>query len=177
MGMPLRPADYLVSPRRRTIDSPIGKLVLIADDGGLSHVLFRTHGLHDLGLSAAAVPEVQDDPVLHATATQLDEYFAGDRTEFELPLHIDGNAFEVDVWKAMTTIPYGETISYGEQAERAGHAGAFQAVGATNGRNPIPIIVPCHRVIGADGSLVGFGGGLAMKRQLLDLEAGVQTLF
>lgn len=177
MGMPLRPADYVVSPRRRTVDSPIGRLILIADEGGLTHILFRTHGLGDLGLTASLVPEVDDDPVLNAVADQLAEYFDGDRSDFDVPLHIEGNDFEVEVWLAMTTIPYGETISYGEQAERAGHAGAFQAVGATNGRNPIPIIIPCHRVIGSDGSLVGFGGGLAMKRQLLDLESGVQRLF
>jgi len=177
MGMPLRPADYLVSPRRRTIDSPIGRLILIADDGGLTHVLFRNHGLRDLGLRSDDVPEVTNDPVLDATAKQLAEYFDSERTEFDLPLHIEGNDFDVDVWLAMRSIPYGETISYGEQSEIAGHPGAFQAVGAANGRNPIPIIVPCHRVIGADGSLTGFGGGLAMKRQLLDLEGGVQTLF
>ena len=177
MGMPLRPADYLVSPRRRTVGSPIGRLILIADDGGLTHVLFHTHEVHDLGLKLDEVPEVDNDPVLNAAADQLDEYFDGQRSDFDVPLHIEGNEFEVDVWRAMLTIPYGETISYGEQAERAGHAGAFQAVGATNGRNPIAIIVPCHRVIGSDGSLVGFGGGLAMKRQLLDLEAGVQRLF
>jgi len=177
MGMPLRKADYVVSPRRSTIQSPVGPLVLIADDGGLTHILFRTHTLDDLGLSHHDVPEVTDDLVLNSAAAQLREYFDGDRAEFDVPLHIDGNDFEVAVWKAMQTIPYGETISYGEQAEIAGHAGAFQAVGATNGRNPIPIIVPCHRVIGSDGSLVGFGGGLAMKRQLLDLESGVQTLF
>ena len=175
--MPLRVADYLTSPRRCTLDSPIGPLLLIADDEGLTHVLFPNHGLPDLGLDPDEVPVIDDDPVLVATRKQLSEYFEGERAEFDLPLHVEGNDFEVDVWSAMRTIPYGETISYGEQAERAGHAGAFQAVGATNGRNPLPIVVPCHRVIGSDGSLVGFGGGLATKRQLLDLEAGVQRLF
>lgn len=177
MGMPLRPADYLISPRRRTITSPIGRLVLIADDTGLSHVLFPTHRLLDLGLDSEDVPEVIGDPVLDTAAAQLGEYFDGKRTAFDVPLHIEGNDFEVDVWMAMTTIPFGDTISYGEQSEIAGYPGAFQAVGAANGRNPIPIIVPCHRVIGSDGSLVGFGGGLDVKRQLLDLESGVQRLF
>ena len=177
MGMPLRPADYLVSPRRLTIDSPVGDLVLIADDVGLTHVLFPSHRLADLGLDPDAVPIAEDDPVLCATAEQLREYFAGERTDFDLPLHVEGNDFEVDVWMAMRTIDFGDTISYGEQSEIAGHPGAFQAVGAANGRNPIPIIIPCHRVIGSDGSLVGFGGGLEIKRQLLDLEAGVQRLF
>jgi len=177
MGMPLRPADYLVSPRQCTMLSPIGELILIADDGGLTHVLLPGHTLGDLSLTASDVPVVDDDPVLAAARCQLDEYFNGERTEFDLPLHVEGNEFEVDVWLAMRTIPFGQTISYGEQSERAGHAGAFQAVGAANGRNPIPIIVPCHRVIGSDGSLVGFGGGLQAKQQLLDLEAGVQRLF
>lgn len=177
MGMPLRAADYVTSPRHCTVDSPIGQLVLVAGDQGLTHVLFPSHSLADIGLSAAAVPQRCDDPVLANAARQLDEYFAGERTEFDLPLHVEGNDFEVDVWFAMRSIPYGETVSYGEQSEMAGHAGAFQAVGAANGRNPLPIIVPCHRVIGSDGSLVGFGGGLDLKRQLLDLESGVQRLF
>jgi len=177
MGMPLRPANYLVAPRRLSIDSPIGRLMLIADDRGLTHVLFVNHGLRDLGLRDDDVPEMPDDPVLAAAAEQLDEYFAGERTSFDLPLHIEGTDFEVAVWRAMTTIPYGETISYGEQADRAGYPGAYQAVGASNGQNPLAIVIPCHRVIGADGSLVGFGGGLQMKRDLLDLEAGVQRLF
>ncbi|MFT5268287.1 MAG: methylated-DNA-[protein]-cysteine S-methyltransferase [Acidimicrobiales bacterium] len=177
MGMPLRQADYLVSPRRCTIDSPIGALVLLADDSGLTHILFPSHSLGDLGLSSEDIPKRSDDDVLQTTASQLAEYFNGDRKAFELPLHVDGNDFEVDVWFAMRSIPYGETISYGEQADIAGHPGAFQAVGAANGRNPLPIVVPCHRVIGSDGSLVGFGGGLDTKRFLLDLESGVQRLF
>jgi len=127
MGMPLRQADYLIAPRRLTIASPIGPLMLIADDAGLTHVLFANHGLHDLGLDPSDVPERPDDPVLAAAAEQLDEYFAGDRTSFDLPLHIEGTDFEVAVWRAMTTIPYGETISYGEQADRAGYPGAYQA--------------------------------------------------
>lgn len=177
MGMPLREADYLIAPRRCTIESPIGRLILIADDAGLSHILFPSHSLRDLGLSVGQVPESPDDKILQATATQLAEYFDGTRTEFDLPLHVEGNPFEVDVWFAMRSIPYGGTISYGEQSDIAGHPGAFQAVGAANGRNPLPIVVPCHRVIGSDGSLVGFGGGLDTKRFLLDLESGVQRLF
>lgn len=177
MGMPLRPADYLQSPRRCEIESPIGRLLLIADDGGLTHILFPSHALSDLGLTTLDVPEANDDPVLRQAAAQLAEYFAGDRTEFDLPLHIEGPDFEVSTWRAMLTIPFGETISYGEQADRAGYPGAFQAVGSANGRNPLPLVIPCHRVIGSDGSLVGFGGGIPMKRFLLDLEAGIQTLF
>ena len=177
MGMPLRLADYLVSPRRCTVDSPVGPLMVIADNTGITHILFPTHTLADLGLVSEDVPEAKDDPVLLNAARQLAEYFDGDRTAFDLPLHVEGNDFEVDVWFAMRSIPYGETISYGEQSDIAGHPGAFQAVGAANGRNPIPIVVPCHRVVGSDGSLVGFGGGLNVKRFLLDLESGIQRLF
>ena len=177
MGMPLRLADYLVSPRRCTVDSPVGPLMVIADNTGITHILFPTHTLADLGLVSEDVPEAEDDPVLLNAARQLAEYFDGDRTAFDLPLHVEGNDFEVDVWFAMRSIPYGETISYGKQSDIAGHPGAFQAVGAANGRNPIPIVVPCHRVVGSDGSLVGFGGGLDVKRFLLDLESGVQRLF
>ena len=177
MGMPLRLADYLVSPRRCTVDSPVGPLMVIADNTGITHILFPTHTLADLGLVSEDVPEAKDDPVLLNAARQLAEYFDGDRTAFDLPLHVEGNDFEVDVWFAMRSIPYGETISYGKQSDIAGHPGAFQAVGSANGRNPIPIVVPCHRVVGSDGSLVGFGGGLDVKRFLLDLESGVQRLF
>jgi methylated-DNA-[protein]-cysteine S-methyltransferase len=115
--------------------------------------------------------------VLQATTAQLGEYFNGSRTSFDLPLHVEGNDFEVDVWFAMRSIPYGQTITYGKQSDISGHPGAFQAVGAANGRNPLPIVLPCHRVIGSDGSLVGFGGGLDTKRFLLDMESGVQRLF
>ena len=152
-------------------------LMVIADNTGITHILFPTHTLADLGLVSEDVPEAKDDPVLLNAARQLAEYFDGDRTAFDLPLHVEGNDFEVDVWFAMRSIPYGETISYGKQSDIAGHPGAFQAVGAANGRNPIPIVVPCHRVVGSDGSLVGFGGGLDVKRFLLDLESGVQRLF
>lgn len=107
----------------------------------------------------------------------MTEYFAGTRREFSIPLRlIVGTSFEHEVWLALATIPYGETISYGTQAERIGRTGAFRAVGAANGRNPLPLILPCHRVVGSDGSLVGFGGGLALKQALLDLESGVQQL-
>ena len=103
---------------------------------------------------------------------QLEQYFAGERREFDLNLELAGPAFHQHVWEALTTIPYGETRSYGEIAAQVGDPGAARAVGFANGRNPIAIVVPCHRVIGADGSLTGYGGGLPRKRHLLDLEAG-----
>lgn len=165
-----------MSLRRLTIDSPIGRLILLADDDGLKRILFANQELADIGLASDVVPEEADDAVLVATAEQLGEYFAGKRTAFELRLHLEGNNFEREAWRALATIPYGETISYGHQAEIIGRPGAFRAVGSANGRNPIPIVLPCHRVVGSDGSLTGFGGGLDVKQWLLDLESGTQRL-
>ena len=147
-------------------ESPVGPLRLEARDGSLV-------ALH---LNARPGPENLDDPVLAEATTQLRDYFAAARTSFDLPLAMHGNAFEQRVWAALQTIPYGETASYGEIAEQIGAPGAARAVGVANARNPIAIIVPCHRVIGADGKLVGFGGGLPMKRALLDLEQGIHAL-
>jgi methylated-DNA-[protein]-cysteine S-methyltransferase len=144
-------------------NSPVGPLRLQARDGALA----------GLELNARPGPEHRDDPVLTEAVDQLTAYFAGERTSFELPLALHGNAFEQRVWAALRTIPYGETTSYGEIARRIGAPTAARAVGLANGRNPIAIIVPCHRVIGANGKLVGFGGGLPMKRALLDLEQGI----
>jgi methylated-DNA-[protein]-cysteine S-methyltransferase len=116
------------------------------------------------------------DDAFADTRRQLAEYFAGERRAFDLPLSLDGNEFELRVWSALRDIDYGETASYGEIAARIGAPTAARAVGLANGRNPIAVIVPCHRVIGADGSLTGYGGGLERKRLLLDLEAGVLPL-
>jgi methylated-DNA-[protein]-cysteine S-methyltransferase len=147
-------------------ESPVGPLRLEAHDGALV-------ALH---LNARPGPENLDDPVLAEATTQLREYFAGTRTSFELPLQMHGNAFEQRVWAALRSIPYGETASYGEIAAQIDAPGAARAVGVANARNPIAIVVPCHRVIGANGKLVGFGGGLPMKRALLDLEQGIHAL-
>ena len=141
-------------------DSPVGPLRLETRDGALA-------ALH---LNARPGPENLDDPVLAEAVDQLQAYFAGERTSFELPLAMHGNAFEQRVWAALRGIPYGEI------ARRIGAPTAARAVGLANGRNPIAIIVPCHRVIGANGKLVGFGGGLPMKRALLDLEQGIHAL-
>ena len=148
------------------IHSPIGELTLLARDGRLVGVHFPSGaGVGGTGSSAEGT-----DPVLEAAAEQLREYFAAERTVFDLPLELDGTAFQQQAWRALADIPYGETVSYGEQARRLGRPDAVRAVGAANGANPIPIVLPCHRVIGADGSLTGFGGGLEVKRRLLDLE-------
>ena len=146
------------------LDSPIGELTLIARDGALAGVRFPPPGAPPRGSVEGR------DPVLELAARQLREYFAGERTAFDLPLALEGTAFQQEAWRALAAIPYGDTISYGEQAARLGRPDAVRAVGAANGANPIPIVLPCHRVIGADGSLTGFGGGLETKRRLLDLE-------
>jgi methylated-DNA-[protein]-cysteine S-methyltransferase len=123
------------------------------------------------------LPERPDQsPPLDEARRQLEAYFAGELRDFDLPLAPEGSEFQLRVWEQLRAIPYGETISYGELARRVGDPAAARAVGLANGRNPLPVIVPCHRVIGADGSLTGFGGGLERKRRLLELEAGVASL-
>jgi methylated-DNA-[protein]-cysteine S-methyltransferase len=119
---------------------------------------------------------VRDEQALAPLRRELEEYFAGTRREFELELAPAGTPFQLEVWRALRAIPYGETASYGEIAATVGQPGAARAVGGANNRNPIAIVVPCHRVIGASGSLTGYGGGLPRKQQLLALEAGVSTL-
>jgi methylated-DNA-[protein]-cysteine S-methyltransferase len=153
-----------------TISTTIGELTLVADENGaITGVEFGAREAAANGASAATNPEAT--AALEAAAAQLREYLAGERTDFDLPLRPQGNEFELAVWAELLRIPYGETTSYGEIARRIGHPGAARAVGRANGRNPIAIVVPCHRVIGSDGSLTGYGGGLDLKRALLTLEA------
>jgi methylated-DNA-[protein]-cysteine S-methyltransferase len=155
-----------------TIDSPIGTLLLVGD-GHAVHRVDMQQGRRPTRID----PSWQHEPEALADVTaQLGEYFAGARRTFELKLSMAGNPFERRVWDELVEIPYGETASYGEIARRVGAVTAARAVGLANGRNPIAVIVPCHRVIGADGSLTGYGGGLERKRFLLDLESGVLTL-
>jgi methylated-DNA-[protein]-cysteine S-methyltransferase len=155
-----------------TLDSPLGEL-LLAGDGTTLRQLSMQDGRRPLPIDPRW--ERRDDPFVDVVA-QLDEYFAGTRSTFDVPIELAGNAFELRVWRALREIPYGETVSYGEIARAIGEPTAARAVGLANGRNPIAVIVPCHRVIGADGSLTGYGGGLERKRLLLDLEAGVLSL-
>jgi methylated-DNA-[protein]-cysteine S-methyltransferase len=150
-----------------TIDSPIGELLLVGDGDAL-HGLYMQQGRRPIGPAAEWRPA--SDPFADVCG-QLGEYFAGERTAFDVALALHGSAFERRVWGALQEIPYGETTSYGELARRIGHPTAARAVGLANGRNPVAVIVPCHRVIGADGTLTGYGGGLERKRLLLDLEA------
>ena len=152
-----------------TYESPIGRLTLRGGPDALTAIDFpgRTGGLGEAAREPGAFAEA---------VRQLDEYFDGRRREFELPLALDGTPFERAVWRRLRTIPYGSTISYGQLARDIGQPEEFRAVGAAVGRTPTPIVVPCHRVIGSDGSLTGYGGGLDRKRALLDLEAGQLSL-
>ena len=142
---------------------PTGTLALIACDEGLEQIRF------DAAFPAGAT-RCDYHPILHEAARQLDAYFARDLRDFDLPLILKGTPFQVRAWRALQQIPYGTTRSYAEQARAIGAPDAVRAVGAANGRNPVPIVVPCHRVIGSNGKLTGFGGGLPLKRWLLDLE-------
>lgn len=149
------------------LDTPIGELLLAGEEGALSMIGFPKGSMR-------REPEADwifnEKPLANA-CIQLNEYFAGRRKEFDLPLKLNGTEFQVSVLEALQDIPYGKTTSYGEIAKRIGRPKAVRAVGAANGRNPIPIVVPCHRVIGSTGDLTGFGGGLDTKEALLRLEA------
>ena len=144
--------------------SPVGPLGIEARAGAITRIEF-----HASGHASDAVP----DGIVAEAGRQIDEYFAGQRTQFTLPLAPAGTSFQRAVWDALTRIAYGETVSYGQLARRIGRASAVRAVGAANGRNPIPIVIPCHRVVGSDGRMVGFGGGIEVKQYLLRLERGV----
>ena len=149
------------------LDTPIGELLLAGDDDALCLVSFPEGSMR-------RDPEpdwIYNEKPFMAARQQLTEYFAGERREFDLPLRLNGTEFQLSVLQALQEIPYGETTSYADIAERVGRPKAVRAVGAANGRNPIPIIVPCHRVIGSHGDLTGFGGGLETKEALLRLEA------
>jgi methylated-DNA-[protein]-cysteine S-methyltransferase len=155
-----------------SFESPIGELLAVGDGQAL-HGLYMQEGRTAIAVRADWVPADEPFPEVRA---QLADYFDGRRTAFDLPLALQGTPFQLQVWRALQDIPYGETISYGEQARRIGRPADPRAVGQANGRNPIAVIVPCHRVIGADGSLTGYGGGVERKRHLLELEAGVLSL-
>jgi methylated-DNA-[protein]-cysteine S-methyltransferase len=148
------------------VDSPVGQLLLAAEEGGLRHIAFEL-GRHPVWIGD---DWRRDTSAFTSARAQLSAYFAGELMQFDLPLAPQGSDFQLGVWAQLRCIPYGATISYGELAQRVGDPSAARAVGAANGRNPLPIVVPCHRVIGADGSLTGFGGGLATKKFLLDHE-------
>jgi methylated-DNA-[protein]-cysteine S-methyltransferase len=167
--------EALAVTRRYTMmPSPIGDLTLIGDGESLTAVYIGAKHRHAPPVDDAWI---RDDAAFDEPRRQLEEYFDGRRREFDLPLAPTGTKFQMGVWAALYEIPYGETTSYGELAAGIGHPNGSRAVGAANGRNPISIIVPCHRVIGAGGALVGYGGGLPTKRILLDLEQRDRALF
>jgi len=154
------------------IDSPIGPLLLAADDTGLRRIEFMSS-------KRAHPPEpdwTEDARPLKEITRQLRAYFAGKLEDFDLPLAPEGTDFQQKVWRRLCDIPYGETISYGQLAQRIGNPNASRAVGLANGSNPIPIVIPCHRVIGSNGKLIGYGGGLPIKEKLLALERRQLTL-
>ena len=153
----------------RHLDSPVGILTIAATDAGL-HAIEFPRNRHAASRDAW---QEGDHALLDRAARQLDEYFAAERRAFDLPLAPRGTDFQRMVWRTLAGIGYGETISYAQLAQRVGKPTAMRAVGAANGRNPLPIVLPCHRVIGADGSLTGFGGGLPTKQFLLALEGAL----
>jgi methylated-DNA-[protein]-cysteine S-methyltransferase len=152
----------------RFVDSPVGRLNLVASAKGLVAILWENDRPNRVRLGD--LDEGGESLILDAVEGQLREYFAGERREFDLPLDMRGTAFQQSVWEALLAIPYGETTTYGQLAKRLGDVNAVRAVGAANGRNPVSIVVPCHRVIGSTGKLTGFAGGLDTKAYLLRLE-------
>jgi methylated-DNA-[protein]-cysteine S-methyltransferase len=156
------------------MNSPVGELKLVANGNRLAAILWENDKPNRVRLPDMLVAD--ERPILAATRQQLDEYFAGKRDRFDLELDFQGTVFQKQVWAALLTIPFGETRSYSDIATQIGNINAVRAVGAANGRNPISIVAPCHRVIGASGELTGFAGGLANKMFLLSLEAGQTSL-
>ena len=169
--MPARPTPS----SGRIIDSPVGPLLLQASADGLTRCLFVEASGADVEAPPAPVDRAEI-AVLDQAEAELGEYFAGDRTGFDVPLELRGTPFQLDVWAQLRAIPHGATASYGDLARNLGNPQASRAVGMANNKNPVAIIVPCHRVVGADGSLTGYAGGLDRKRLLLDLEAGIGAL-
>lgn len=153
-------------------DSPVGRLLLAGDGRSLCRVAFQSEQWPD----ELESEWIRRDSEFTDVVAQLDAYFSGTLTQFDLPLLPSGTAFQQQVYQALLSVPYGETTTYGAIASKIGRPTAVRAVGAANGSNPIPIIIPCHRIIGANGSLTGFGGGLEIKRHLLELESGQHRL-
>jgi methylated-DNA-[protein]-cysteine S-methyltransferase len=159
--------------RAITMDTPIGVLLLESNGSAIIHI--ELPGKEAEAHARASASDGETGEVLDRAVAQLQEYFDGERTDFDIPLELEGTAFQKDVWLALGDIPYGKTISYAELASMVGRPSAFRAVGQANGANPIPIVLPCHRVIASGGGIGGYGGGLDMKRRLLALE-GVEAI-
>ncbi len=159
----------------KLVPTPVGVLTLVASEHGLAGILWE----NESRVLARLQPSQEDNqhPILIETERQLNDYFSGQRQAFDLPLDFNGTEFQKKVWAALLTIPFGETRSYAEIARQIGHPKAVRAVGAANGQNPISIVAPCHRVIGASGKLTGFAGGLQTKAFLLNVESAIPDLF
>lgn len=170
-GSPREPAASLYA---RRVPSPIGELFVVSDGTAITEIHFESH--HGDAPPNCAEVGVGAVELLDRAAEQLAEYFAGERRDFDLPVAPRGTEFQRRAWAQLLEIPYGETLTYGEQARRIDAPTASRAVGAANGANPIPIVIPCHRVVGANGSLTGYAGGVDVKRALLDLERGQLSL-
>jgi methylated-DNA-[protein]-cysteine S-methyltransferase len=161
-----------MTKRYATFESPLGTVMAVADEGQLTRIDF----IDAKYMRAAGRDWIEDAevPAIKACRKQLGEYFAGKREAFDLPLAAEGTDFQKAVWREIARVPFGETITYGELAKRAGAEGSARAAGAATGRNPIAVIVPCHRIVGADGSLTGYAGGLPRKTKLLEIEGVLQ---
>ena len=157
---------------RARLTVPFGELTVVASDAGVRFVMFGNDA-HARSLAALHVTDDASHPVVARTVEQLREYVKGERRAFDVPLDLQGTEFQVQAWRALSRVPFGETASYAQQAASIGRPTATRAIGAANGRNPVAIVLPCHRIVGADGSLTGFGGGLPVKKWLLDHEARV----
>jgi methylated-DNA-[protein]-cysteine S-methyltransferase len=153
---------------RGTFEAPFGVLTVVGSDLGIRYNDAHPKPLERLHISDSEIHDSVNDAI-----TQLDEYFNGARRDFELPLDLQGTEFQVAAWNALADIPYGRTASYGQQAASIGRPKAVRAIGGANGRNPVAIVLPCHRIVGADGSLTGFGGGIVVKKWLLDHEQSI----
>lgn len=157
---------------RARVSAPFGDLTVVASDAGVRYVTFDNDA-HPKSYVGMTVTNNASHPVVARTVRQLNEYLAGKRREFDVPLDLVGTEFQVQAWRALADVPFGSTTSYARQAASIGRPTATRAIGAANGRNPVVIVLPCHRIVGADGSLTGFGGGLPVKKWLLDHEADV----
>jgi methylated-DNA-[protein]-cysteine S-methyltransferase len=166
--MPIDEIDF----SRRIFEAPFGVITVVGSDLGIRYVMFDNDA-HPKPLERLRISETAIHDSVNNAITQLDEYFAGSRRNFDLPLDLHGTEFQVAAWNALAEIPYGHTASYGQQAASIGRPRAVRAIGGANGRNPVAIVLPCHRIVGADGSLTGFGGGIEVKKWLLDHEQTV----
>lgn len=154
---------------RSTYEAPFGVLTVVGSDLGIRYVMFDNDA-HPKPLERLHISDTEIHDSVNDAITQLQEYCDGSRRDFDLPLDLQGTEFQVAAWRALADIPYGHTASYGQQAASIGRPKAVRAIGGANGRNPVAIVLPCHRIVGADGSLTGFGGGIAVKKWLLDHE-------